>query len=430
MKDVKLSQVVLTGTNPRKHFDEERSKELIESIRKHGIMVPLIVREKKGALNQFELISGERRFKAAQALKLAAVPAIIKDLNDEQVLETQLIENLQRNDLTPLEEASGFKALMDKCKCTQEDIAKKIGKTQGYIAARISLLDLRQDFQKLLDEDKLLPGHIKFMANFKGSNKILDNLLKRMKDLWKHSEMITVREFETLCIDVTRRQTKQLYKSTYAGDDNPLFDLKACEKCQWNKTANIGYEGIKKRCFNPECFNEKQSTIRRAEAERIRAKVKSGKMVKEEDLPQDTQTFDHCKFDKKSCAKCARSVGMVKDYQGKKVKKEICLDKECYKRKEKEAHDAAQKAEQEAFKKQVAKCKERAAKGKTDRAFMILLVVEVLNNTYGSAREAAMAAYGFKDEAFRGSKKTLEYFTRNTKVNVDEVLRFLTYWKD
>lgn len=425
-QEAKVSQIVLSSTNPRRRMDPEKFAELVENIRKNGVIEPIVVR-KNGKADQFELVIGERRLRAAQEIKLVTIPAIVRELSDEEALELQIMENLHREDLTPLEEARGFQALIEKCKIKQADLANKINKSQGYIALRLALLDLREDFQKLLEESKLTPGHVKFMMNFTESKKIQDNLLSRLKDKYKNSDSVTVREFQDLCMDVTRRQTKQLYKSQYSSD-NPLFDLKGCEKCTHNKTINVGWEGTKKRCFNPECWIEKQTTIQRAEAERIRTKVKTGKVVKEEDLPKDVQKFNPCRFDKKSCAKCEnRKVGLVADYQGKKVKQEICLDKTCYQQKEKAAQEANEKAKQEAFKKEVAKCKDKAARGKTDRNFFIILLIDKLD--YG-VQEAFCEAYGIKRDVLNSHKGRLDYFTRNMKLDIEEMLRFATYWKD
>lgn len=426
-QEVKLSQVIISSTNPRKHMNPEKFAELVENVRKHGIIEPIVIR-KNGKADQFELVVGERRFRAAQEAKLVTIPASIRELTDEDALELQIIENLHREDLTPLEEAHGFHALIEKCKLKQEDLAKKITKSQGYIALRLALLDLREDFQKLLEEGKLAPGHMKFIMNFKGSKKIQDNMISRLKDHWKNSDSITVREFQDLALDVTQRQSKPLYKSQYGGNDDPGFDLKACEKCQHNKTVDLKYDKNKKRCFNPECWGEKQTTVRRAEAERIREKVKSGKLVNQADLPKDVQNFDQCGFDKKTCAKCdKRKVGLVKDYSGDKVKKEICLDKECFGRKRTAAKEAGEKARAEAHTKAIAKCKEKAAKTILDRNFFILLLVEKLD---WNKREVFCEAYGIKKDKIDSDKKATEYFTGNTKLNVEEMLCFLTYWKD
>jgi len=428
MVEVKLSQITIGTTNPRKRFGGDEFKELVESVKKHGILQQLILRNRKGMPNRFELVSGERRFRAAQELKLDVVPAEIKDLSDVEVLELQLVENIQRQDLTPVEEGRAFKSLMEASKCTQEDVGKKIGKSQGYVAARMSLLDLRDDFLKLLEEGKLTAGHVKFMMNFKESQKILDNLKNRLRDFWKHSDVITVREFQDLCLDVATRQTKQLYKETYGGDWNPLFNLDVCAKCDHNKTVDLKYEKNKKRCFNPECWSTKQNVIKKAEAERIREKVKTGKVVKARDLPKDVQTFDCCGFDKKTCAKCEnRKVASVKDYDGKPERKEICLDKTCYAQKEKDAEEAKKQAEQVAFKKKIENYKAKAAKGKVDRDFIITLL---LRNLSWNIYEPLALAYGIKRDLLDNRKKLKEYFTRNTKVNVDEILRFVTYWND
>jgi chloramphenicol O-acetyltransferase len=151
-------------------------------------------------------------------------------------------------------------------------------------------------------------------------------------------------------------------------------------------------------------------------------------VVNHSDLPRDTQTFDCCRFDKKTCAKCEkRKVALVKDWDNKTIKKEICLDKECYATKEKASEEVNKKATEEQFKKKVAKIKEKAAKGKIDRAMMIAIL---LNNLPWNIFEALAMAYDLKRDLLQNHKKATEYFTRNTKVNVEEILRFVTYWKE
>jgi len=428
IKELKLSQIVVTGLNPRKNFNEEKHKELVESIKKSGLLNALIVRPFKTGINQFELICGERRLRALQELKTPYVQADVREsVSDQEAMEIQLVENIQRADLSPVEEGRAFKALMAACKCIQEAVAQKIGKSQAYIAARLSLLDLRADFLKLLEEGKLQPGHIKSILIIKGCDSLLDKVFKQLKEYFKTAESITVKEFDAMVDRILSRNAKPLFKLGYG--EHPEFDLKACEKCPSSKVVDLTYDKGKKLCLKPECWAEKQSTVHRAEAERGREKVKSGKVVKEEDLPKDTKTFDLCGFNKKTCAKCdKRKVGMVKDYSGKSVSKEICLDKECFERKEKEARDVKEKAEVEEFKKKVEKYKAKAAAGKTDRSFIVMILADTMNQTYGDAREGAIVAYGLKKEIFETKKKALEYFTRNTKVNVDEILRFITYW--
>lgn len=430
IKELKLSQIVVTGLNPRKNFNEEKHKEMVESIKQSGLLNALIVRPFKNGINQFELICGERRLRALQELKMPYVQADVREnVSDQEAREIQLIENIQRADLSPVEEARAIDALLKSFKCTQEVVSQKIGKSQSYVAARLSLMDLREDFLKLLEEGKIHPGHIKSILILKGCNSLLDRLSKKLKEYFKTAELLTVKEFDMMVNNMLSRHMKPLFRPEYG--ERPEFDLKECEKCQFNKVVDLAYEKGKKRCLKPECWEEKQLAVHRAEAERVREKVKSGKIVKEEDLPKDVQTFDRCGFDKKTCAKCdKRKVGMVKDYDGKNVSKEICLDKECFERKEKAAEEAKEKAEVEAFKKKIEKNKAKAAAGKTDRAFMITILIGILHQTYGEAREGAIVAYGLKKEVFETKKKALEYFTRNTKVNVDEILRFLTYWEN
>src|SRR5256886_11999853 len=155
---IELARIVPSTLQPRKDFGREALQELIDSIRQHGIIQPLIVRQ-VGA--RFELIAGERRWRAAQEIGLAQVPVIIRSASDMEVLELSLIENLQRADLNPIEEAQGYARLASEFGMRQEDIALKVGRSRAAVANAMRLLDLHPQGQVWLAQDLPSVGHAK-----------------------------------------------------------------------------------------------------------------------------------------------------------------------------------------------------------------------------------------------------------------------------
>src|ERR1043165_9984510 len=155
---IELTSIVPSTLQPRKEFARDVLLELIESIRQHGIIQPLIVRQ---VGTRFELIAGERRWRAAQELSLATVPAIVRAASDLEVLELSLIENLQRADLNPIEEAQGYARLANEFGMRQEDIAVKVGRSRATVANALRLLDLQPQVQVWLAQDLLSAGHAK-----------------------------------------------------------------------------------------------------------------------------------------------------------------------------------------------------------------------------------------------------------------------------
>jgi ParB family transcriptional regulator, chromosome partitioning protein len=171
---INLTTIVPSALQPRKDFAREALQELIDSIRQHGIIQPLIVRERAtaspsggGAGARFELIAGERRWRAAQEIGLTEVPAIIRSANDLEVLELSLIENLQRADLNPIEEAQGYARLANEFGMRQEDIALKVGRSRAAVANALRLLDLHPQVQVWLAQDLLSVGHAKVLLALK-----------------------------------------------------------------------------------------------------------------------------------------------------------------------------------------------------------------------------------------------------------------------
>src|SRR5213596_3681594 len=161
---ISLTSIMPSALQPRKNFGHEALQELIDSIRQHGIIQPLIVRQ---AGTRFELIAGERRWRAAQEIGLASVPAMVRTANDLEVLELSLIENLQRADLNPIEEAQGYARLVNEFGMRQEDIAVKVGRSRAAVANALRLLDLHPQVQVWLTQNLLSVGHAKVLLALK-----------------------------------------------------------------------------------------------------------------------------------------------------------------------------------------------------------------------------------------------------------------------
>jgi ParB family chromosome partitioning protein len=179
VRDVPLDQVVPSPLQPRTHFFEAPLDDLVESIRQHGIIQPLIVRP---VGDHLELIAGERRWRASKKLGLATVPVIEREASDRDVLEMALIENIQREDLNPMEEAAGYVRLAKEYQLKQEDIATRVGKNRASVANSMRLLDLHPDLQVLVAKKSLSVGHAKVVLSLKDHDTQLlasDQILRR-----------------------------------------------------------------------------------------------------------------------------------------------------------------------------------------------------------------------------------------------------------
>ena len=186
---VDLTRIVPTPLQPRTVFRDDHLDELVASIKEHGIIQPLIAR-KRG--DQFELIAGERRWRAAQRAGLTEAPVIVREASDQEVLELALIENLQREDLNPIEEARAFSRLAGEFHLRQEDIAQKVGKSRAAVANSMRLLDLHEQVQTWLTQERISVGHAKVLLSLKAQ----DEQALLAEEISRRS--LTVRAAETL----------------------------------------------------------------------------------------------------------------------------------------------------------------------------------------------------------------------------------------
>lgn len=170
--EVDINLVSPNKNQPRKNFDEDALEELSESIRQHGVIEPLVVTERTtGKKKYYQIIAGERRWRAARMAGLKKVPVVIKEMSDDQVLEIALIENIQREDLNPIEEATAYSTLIKTLHLTQDQLAEKVSKSRAAITNSLRLLKLSSRVQQMVIDDKLSAGHVRALLGIEDKNK-------------------------------------------------------------------------------------------------------------------------------------------------------------------------------------------------------------------------------------------------------------------
>jgi len=174
-----VSEIIRNKFQPRKSFDEENLKDLTNSIKERGMLQPIIVRKSRDIQSKFEIIAGERRWLAAQRAGLHNVPVVITEADDLKSLEFAIVENVQRHDLNPLEEAQGYKRLIDEFNYDHEKVSKFIGKSRSYITNCLRLLTLPNDIIKLMETKQLTPGHAKILVGLDNANFVANKIIEK-----------------------------------------------------------------------------------------------------------------------------------------------------------------------------------------------------------------------------------------------------------
>ena len=177
-RNVPIEQVAPNPDQPRRHFSEEALAELSRSIAEKGIIQPLIVRPDPADTSRFQLVAGERRWRAAQQAKLHEVPVIIREFDDTEVLEVAIIENIQRADLNAIEEAAGYRQLMERFGHTQEKLAQAMGKSRSHIANMMRLLTLPDDVQGMLRDGRLSAGHARALVTSENASALARQIVE------------------------------------------------------------------------------------------------------------------------------------------------------------------------------------------------------------------------------------------------------------
>ena len=190
VQTVRVADIEQNRAQPRKTFDDDAITELAESIQQHGILQPILVRP--FGEQRYQIVAGERRWRAAKRIGLSEVPVIIRELSDSEASQFALIENLQRENLNPIEEAAGYQMLMNEFGMTQEEVAKTVGRSRPAVANALRLLNLPKAVQEFLEKGKLTAGHAKALAAIKDETLLLE-LARRAAD-----GKITVRDIEQI----------------------------------------------------------------------------------------------------------------------------------------------------------------------------------------------------------------------------------------
>ena len=221
IQNIKLDELRSNPYQPRKTFDEEALQELSDSIKEHGVFQPIIV--KKG-IKGYEIIAGERRVKASIMAGLKEIPAIVRDFNDQEMMEIALLENLQRENLTAIEEANAYKKLQENLNITQEELAKRLGKSRSHITNMLGLLSLPDDIQKDVQEKNISMAHARVLSKLENKEQ-QENLVKKIKD-----EKISVHELENMTSDEKYERKNKINKTTKKNNEYQFIENELCEK--------------------------------------------------------------------------------------------------------------------------------------------------------------------------------------------------------
>ncbi len=216
--EIPLADIRFNPYQPRTNFSQEAIDELAHSIKEHGVFQPIIV---KKSVKGFQLVAGERRVRACRNLGLETIPAIIRDLTDEQMMEIALLENLQREDLSAIEEAHAYQNLMAKFNITQDNLAKKIGKSRSHITNILGLLKLSPDVQKMVNEKKLTMGHARVLSKLENNEQIktlANEIVNKQLSVRALEEQLSSQEFQR------KRKIKRQVKSEYALAEQLLME--------------------------------------------------------------------------------------------------------------------------------------------------------------------------------------------------------------
>ena len=234
--EINLDEIRSNPYQPRKVFDNDALNELAESIKEHGVVQPIIV---KKSIKGYELVAGERRTKAARIAGLSTIPAIIRDFNDEEMMEIALIENIQRENLNPIEEALAYDNIIKSSGLTQDEIATKFGKSRSYITNMIGILKLPEETKKLVQDGKLSSSHARTLSKMDDVEKIN----KIANDIVKYN--LNVRDVEELTRKVKLPSHNKSVPSTYKIFEDIMRDKIGTKVKISNKKIEIPFDSDK-----------------------------------------------------------------------------------------------------------------------------------------------------------------------------------------
>lgn len=263
-----LNEITLSGRNPRKAFDPERMEELKASIRAHGVLEPIIVRPRGPGLYGYEIVAGERRYKAALDLQLDGIPAVVRELDDAEALECMLLENLQRQDLEPLEEARAVKEVLELTGIRQQDLGRQLGKSQSWVANRVRLANAPRELQELIPRG-ISPRHVFEVLPFQAYPDLFNEMLEALEGAIGQGYLPTLEELKGTVIEERILSCAWNGAATLDLDDLPrqyedlkeYMDFHQCPRpeCQEHIYVVGTDDGEHRFCLNKACFLEKLS---------------------------------------------------------------------------------------------------------------------------------------------------------------------------
>ena len=237
MNEVAISEIEVNPFQPRKNFDKETLSELADSIKVHGIIQPVTVR--KLARNQYQLISGERRFQAARLAGLKTIPVYVRSADDQQMLEMSLIENIQRENLNPIEIALSYQRLLTECNLKQDELGDRVGKNRTTVTNYLRLLKLPPDIQIALRDNKLSMGHARAIISIENSEVQLLIFKRTVR------EDLSVRQVEELVRSMTKAKKEKSQTNTTTASSREIVQLQGKLSSHFGTKVNVKSDGRK-----------------------------------------------------------------------------------------------------------------------------------------------------------------------------------------
>lgn len=246
-KTVPIEYLQPNPAQPRKRFDDDAIDGLVESIREKGVLQPILVRRHPDKANVYEIVAGERRWRASQRAQLHEVPVIIKELSDKDALEIALIENIHREDLTPLEEAEGYQRLMDDFEYTQDALARGIGKSRSHIANMLRLLTLPEEIKSMIDDGLLSAGHGRALIGVPHAETLAHEIVKKGLNVRQAEKLAQQGKGKSAGSDMGKLRTAIESAGGSAGKDPNVAALEASLSDTLGLKVSVDVKGEKGR---------------------------------------------------------------------------------------------------------------------------------------------------------------------------------------
>lgn len=264
LETIQISKIEVGKTNPRKRFDEQELQELSESVRQYGVLQPILVRPK--TKTKFELVCGERRYRASKIAGLESIPCNIRELTDDEAFELQIIENLERKDVHPLDEADAFKKMLDSGRYTIEDVAARLAKTETFVVQRLKLVDLIDDIRADFFSGSLGIGHAVLISRLSPEDQV--HIYENSQNWNGGSDYGTIQELK----DEIEGSSRNLAEAAFDIEKADLIPgCVACTLCPKSSAANPALfpEFDKNTCFDKSCYEAKEKAHIEIEVNRI-----------------------------------------------------------------------------------------------------------------------------------------------------------------